>query len=182
MVTNPVDSSSARSDRHCPHCSGGRVHRWGKPSGSQRYRCQDCGRTFNALTGTNIAGLRHPERWVDYRAAMVEKLSIRRAAERCGIDPTTAQRWRHRLADPPQEPSSAPSDGAPVAAPRRTPQIDSRDSVDFVDWVHAMVARDGGTSMRAHLDGMFGLGRTAAGSSRDRLGKTPADRIARRPR
>jgi transposase-like protein len=42
----------------CPHCSGERMARNGSASGLQRYKCRDCGRTFNALTGTPLARLR----------------------------------------------------------------------------------------------------------------------------
>ena len=33
----------------CPSCSSEAVHKWGKLSGLQRYRCKECKRTFNAL-------------------------------------------------------------------------------------------------------------------------------------
>ena len=39
----------------CPKCKGTELYRWGKVSGLQRYRCRQCNRTFNALTGTSLA-------------------------------------------------------------------------------------------------------------------------------
>ncbi len=36
----------------CPKCKGTELYRWGKVSGLQHYRCRQCNRTFNALTGT----------------------------------------------------------------------------------------------------------------------------------
>lgn len=159
-----ADPAPVRSEHRCPHCTDSRVQRWGKPNGSQRYRCRNCGRTFNALTGTACAGLRRAELWVDYRAAIVEQLSIRKAAERCGIDPSTALRWRRRLA------GDAANGPAPKGAARASGRsaistaAELREAVDFVDWAHAMRTRDGSGAMRAHLDGMFGLG-TAAGKS-----------------
>ena len=43
--------------RRCPHCaSEGAVSR-GMARGLRRYQCKDCGRTFNALTGTPLSGL-----------------------------------------------------------------------------------------------------------------------------
>ena len=45
--------------RTCPHCGGAHVVRNGTAGGLQRYRCRGCGRTFNALTATPLARLRH---------------------------------------------------------------------------------------------------------------------------
>ncbi|POZ52249.1 hypothetical protein AADEFJLK_01724 [Methylovulum psychrotolerans] len=43
----------------CPHCAGIRLSRYGSASGLQRYSCKSCRKTFNALTGTPLARLRH---------------------------------------------------------------------------------------------------------------------------
>ncbi|WP_019868263.1 IS1595 family transposase [Methylovulum miyakonense] len=83
--------------RPCPHCQSGRLGRWGRQSGLQRFRCRDCGKCFNALTGTPLARLRHKERWFDYSQALIEGLTVRKAAERCGVAKTTSFRWRHRF-------------------------------------------------------------------------------------
>ena len=81
----------------CPGCSCESVHKWGVVSGLQRYRCKECRRTFNALTGTSMARLRKKDLWLDYSHALADSLSLTKAAERCGIDRTTAFRWRHRF-------------------------------------------------------------------------------------
>ena len=81
----------------CPLCANESVHKWGVVSGLQRYRCKECKRTFNALTGTSMARLRKKGLWEDYSQALFESLSLTKAAERCGIDRTTAFRWRHRF-------------------------------------------------------------------------------------
>lgn len=81
----------------CPHCAGIALHRWGKSCGLQRYRCRSCNRTFNALTRTPLAGLRHKAKWLDYEQALVQGLSIRKAATRCGIAKNTSFKWRHRF-------------------------------------------------------------------------------------
>jgi transposase-like protein len=169
MDLKSAGDSSGRDERRCPHCADTHIHRWGKPGGSQRYRCRNCGRTFNALTGTSCAGLRRAELWIDYRAAIVEQLSIRKAAKRCGINPSTALRWRRRLA------TSAVADrGATATAPsqalKKSPAT-RHASVDFVDWVHAMGAQKDGGSMQAHVERVFGLGtrRTPPGADRAQL-------------
>ena len=48
----------------CPHCASGGVVRHGQADGLQRYRCRDCGKTFNALSGTPMARLRHKGKWL----------------------------------------------------------------------------------------------------------------------
>ncbi|RLA19806.1 MAG: IS1595 family transposase, partial [Gammaproteobacteria bacterium] len=59
--------------------------------------CRDCGKCFNALTGTPLARLRRKECWLDYSQALIEGLTIRDAAARCGVAKTTSFRWRHRF-------------------------------------------------------------------------------------
>ena len=84
-------------ERRYPHCaSAGAVSR-GKARGLRRYRCKACGKTFGALTGTALSGLHHKERWLAFGASLGEGETIREAAERCGIAPSTAFRWRHRF-------------------------------------------------------------------------------------
>lgn len=83
----------------CPHCSAAvdRLGSWGQSCGLKRYRCRDCGRTFNALTGTALAHLRKREQWTRYAELLIEGVSLREAARRCQIDKNTAFRWRHRF-------------------------------------------------------------------------------------
>ena len=61
----------------------------GKARGRRRYRCKACGKTFDALTGTALSGLHHKERWLAFGASLGEGETIREAAERCGIAPST---------------------------------------------------------------------------------------------
>lgn len=81
----------------CPHCNCSKVVKCGVVSSLQRYRCKECKATFNALTGTSMARLRKKDRWLEYSKALDESLTLVKAAERCGIDRTTAFRWRHRF-------------------------------------------------------------------------------------
>lgn len=84
----------------CPHCQCKRVQRWGTASGRQRYRCTRCGRTFNELTGTPAAYIKKLELWPEFcRAMEAGGETLRAAARRLGIHPSTAFRWRHRLLD-----------------------------------------------------------------------------------
>src|SRR3954454_3266497 len=81
----------------CPPCDANAVRPWGQASGLPRYRCCDCRRTFNALTGTSLARLRHKDRWAQQAQALMSGESLTQAATRCGVAATTAFRWRHRF-------------------------------------------------------------------------------------
>jgi transposase-like protein len=81
----------------CPHCDSRDVVRWGKASALPRYRCKGCQRTFNGLTKTPLAGLRMKDKWPAQAEAMIDGVSIAKAAKRCDVDYTTAFRWRHRF-------------------------------------------------------------------------------------
>ena len=85
------------SARRCPRCDCSRCHRHGRANDLQRYRCRQCGRTFNDLTGTPLARLRLKGRWIDYLAALLDALPVRPAAARTGVHRNTAFRWRHRF-------------------------------------------------------------------------------------
>ena len=85
------------SDPVCPHCGNDHVLHWGKSHGLPRYRCAECGRTFNPLTGTPLARLRHKNRWLEFAKSLEEGESVSKAAQRCGVHRNTAFRWRHRF-------------------------------------------------------------------------------------
>ena len=81
----------------CPHCAGVELSRYGSASGLQRYACKNCHKTFNALTGTPLARLRHKSKWLDYLAAMADSQTVRQSAADTGIHRNTSFRWRHRF-------------------------------------------------------------------------------------
>jgi transposase-like protein len=93
---------SGGRQKRCPHCAGERIVRNGTANGLQRYKCRDCGQTFNALTGTPLARLRHKGKWLDQTGALADGLTVHRAAERLGVAPSTAFRWRHRFLSVPR--------------------------------------------------------------------------------
>jgi len=93
-----ASAAQARIDRDgCPHCASRKLQRWGSSAGLPRYRCVDCRRSFNALTGTSLAGLRKKDRWADHAQAMISGDTLAKSAQRCGVAPSTAFRWRHRF-------------------------------------------------------------------------------------
>jgi len=81
----------------CPHCASQNLQRWGHVSGLPRYRCKDCRRSFNALTGTPLARLRKKDRWAHQAQALMTGESVAKAAKRCNVAISTAFRWRHRF-------------------------------------------------------------------------------------
>lgn len=97
--------------RSCPHCESPHVVRNGVARGLQRYRCQDCRRTFNALTGTPLARLRHRDLWGEQARVLVEGASITKAAEQLQVARSTAFRWRHRFLQLPQHVKTAQLEG-----------------------------------------------------------------------
>jgi len=81
----------------CPRCDGKQLYRHGTKNGLQRFRCRGCGRTFNSLTGTPLARLRHKDKWLDFSECMLDSHTVRKAAARVGVAKNTSFRWRHRF-------------------------------------------------------------------------------------
>jgi hypothetical protein len=48
------------------------------------------------LTGTPLEGLRKRELWLEHGRALVDGVSLRKVAARCGVALSTSFRWRHR--------------------------------------------------------------------------------------
>jgi transposase-like protein len=92
LIESCFDTKSA-----CPHCAGVELYRHGVVNGLQRYYCQHCHKTFNALTGTPLARLRKKTKWLDYLAAMAQSLTVRQSAADTGVHRNTSFRWRHRF-------------------------------------------------------------------------------------
>jgi transposase-like protein len=81
----------------CPHCQSHSIHKWGVRSNIQRYRCKECHKSFNALTKTPLARLRHKESWLNYAKDLIDGESIRESAKHCHVDKSTTFRWRHKM-------------------------------------------------------------------------------------
>lgn len=93
-VANELDALGVS---RCPHCAAGSPVRFGHASGLQRYKCHACRRTFNALTGTPLARLRHRDAWRVFAQALIDGESVRASAASAGVHRNTAFRWRHRF-------------------------------------------------------------------------------------
>ena len=89
--------ASVGEDRQCPHCgTPGAVSR-GKARGLRRYQCKGRKKTFNAATGTPLAGLHRKNKWLAFGSCLADGLTVRASAQRCGFAVNTAFRWRHRF-------------------------------------------------------------------------------------
>lgn len=82
---------------NCIFCSCRKIIRWGFSGDLQRYRCQECGKTFNELTKTPFARLRAREKLVSYADCMTNGSTLRAAAKTCEMALSTSFRWRHLL-------------------------------------------------------------------------------------
>src|SRR5690242_2560389 len=80
-----------------PHCGAEGLQRWGFASGRRRDRCAACLKSFNALTGTSLAGLRKKACWLRHGEALAAGMTLAKAAAHCGVHPPTSFRWRHRF-------------------------------------------------------------------------------------
>jgi transposase-like protein len=85
------------AERCCPHCGTRGAVKRGSANGLRRYRCKACSKSFNALTGTPLARLRHKARWFDFAQALTDGDTVRASAGRCAVAVGTAFRWRHRF-------------------------------------------------------------------------------------
>ncbi len=84
-------------DRRCPHCgTPGAISR-GKARGLRRYRCKGCKKTFDAASGTALAGLHRKDKWLAFGPCLADGLTVRASAERCRFAVNIAFRWRHRF-------------------------------------------------------------------------------------
>lgn len=85
--------------RVCPHCQAEAEHLapWGWSRGLRRYRCKQCLHTCTILTKTPLTRLRKVHCWAAYAQALIDGLTVRQAAIRCGISKNTAFLWRHRF-------------------------------------------------------------------------------------
>ena len=81
----------------CPHCPHKKYVKFGFKSGSQRYKCKSCNRSFTEYTGTWIAGLHHKDKIDDYLNLMVQEKTLDNIKVELEINKKTAFDWRHKI-------------------------------------------------------------------------------------
>lgn len=93
-----------RNLTNCPHCHSKHFKKNGTKNSKQRYICLDCHKTFANTNNTILYGVKKDlSVWQKYIHCMVEKYSLRKTAEICGISLPTAFAWRHKILDTLQE-------------------------------------------------------------------------------
>ncbi len=102
LTGDPADSSPSISQiignpSKCPSCGSGKLGKWGFSAGIPRFRCRDCKRCFNALSGTPMSSLHMKDKWEQFAGCLLESKTIRACAKECEISVPTAFLWRHRF-------------------------------------------------------------------------------------
>jgi transposase-like protein len=84
--------------KECIYCKSIKVYKHGTyKNGGTRYRCQDCKKSYNELTGTSIHCIKKKELWDRFIEMMLESKPVRGIAKELKISPTTAFEWRHKI-------------------------------------------------------------------------------------
>jgi transposase-like protein len=83
----------------CVRCGSISIVRRGRTgSGSQRWYCKDCRRTFTANVGRVLGMSKLPvETWMTYVEAFIDQLSLRDCMDKCGVGLRTAWFMRRRI-------------------------------------------------------------------------------------
>lgn len=82
----------------CPHCHSHSVVRNGHPNGIQNYKCKDCFKKFNDLTGTVVSGTHLSyEQLETFLKCFQDKVSITKTAKRMGVNKNTVHLLRLKM-------------------------------------------------------------------------------------
>lgn len=81
----------------CSHCGHTKYVKFGFKSGSQRYKCKSCKKSFTEYSGTWMAGIHHKDKMDDYLELMVEEKSLDKIKDALSINKKTAFDWRHKI-------------------------------------------------------------------------------------
>lgn len=94
-----VENEMAEAVKACPHCGHKKLRSAGSKGGRKRFKCLSpaCGKTFNGFTGTPLAGLHNPDKFLANARHMVAGDSVRATAKAIGLNKDTAFHWRHRF-------------------------------------------------------------------------------------
>lgn len=81
----------------CPHCKSEVIVGHGKYRDRKRYKCMDCKKTFNDLTGTSVSWIHKLDQWNNYMSCIADSLTLRESAKQAGISFRTSFMWRHKI-------------------------------------------------------------------------------------
>lgn len=97
VETQIVEADMAEAVKECPHCGCKDLKSAGSKGGRKRFKCRACSKTFNGFTGTPLAGLHNPDKFLANAKCMVEGMTVRKTAAKLDLDKNTAFLWRHRF-------------------------------------------------------------------------------------
>ena len=87
-----------RQKNTCPKCGKSHVVKDGLYKGRQKYKCKDCGKKFNSLTATPFHHTRLNYKQIETAyQCLVDKIPLRKAAEKIGVSLYTAFVLRFKL-------------------------------------------------------------------------------------
>jgi transposase-like protein len=81
----------------CPHCDSTKIIKFGQYKGTSRFKCKDCNKTFNDLTGTSVSCVKKKKLWLKAIDLMLQSKSIRDAAKELKVSTKTVFEWRHKV-------------------------------------------------------------------------------------
>lgn len=81
----------------CPHCSSKQVVGFGRYREGKRYKCKECTKTFNSLSGSAIHGLHKKHLLKQYLYLMLQGYSLRMITLEIDICLKTSFDWRHKI-------------------------------------------------------------------------------------
>jgi len=80
-----------------PHCGHSKYVKFGNKSGSQRYKCISCKRSFTEYSDTWMAGIHHKGKVDAYMELMLEGKKLDKIRDELRINEKTAFDWRHKI-------------------------------------------------------------------------------------
>lgn len=81
----------------CPFCHSKEVVGNGIYKLRKRYRCKNCKKSYNDLTGTAFSHVRDKKKFNLYSEKLLMGKSIRQLAKEVNISPNTSFQWRRKI-------------------------------------------------------------------------------------
>ena len=81
----------------CVRCGCEKVRRNGRYKDRQSNNCTGCGRTFNDLTHSPLAGTWYQERMIQFFDLLVKGETLKKCAQMLRVSMSTAFFWRHKI-------------------------------------------------------------------------------------
>ncbi|MCF0115313.1 MAG: IS1595 family transposase [Erysipelotrichaceae bacterium] len=93
--------SDTRQDLKCPLCSSNKVIGHGKDkNGTQRYKCKECGKTFNIAKNSLFFSTKiNMFAWFAFLECILSGTSTSAACITAKISPVTGSKWMHKIFD-----------------------------------------------------------------------------------